>query len=160
MNLKPALFLDRDGVINKKRNDYVKDVEEFEFLPHVFEAIKHMKDLGFLIIVITNQSVVNRNIISEKKLKEIHDYMVNTLNKNSCKITKIYYCPHHPNEHCKCRKPNVGMIQQALNDFSIDLSKSILIGDSVTDIETAKKMKIKSILIKPNEFLIDVIKKI
>lgn len=142
------LFLDRDGVINKKRVDYVKNIDEIEFLPDIFNAIRKINELGFIIIIITNQSVVNRQIISEKKLNEIHDYMLSIMEKNSCKITKIYYCPHHPNENCKCRKPKTGMIEQAIKEFKIDLSNAILIGDSDSDIQVANKMKIKSIKIK------------
>lgn len=142
------LFLDRDGVINKKRIDYVKNIDEIEFLPDIFNAIRKINELGFIIIIITNQSVVNRQIISEKKLNEIHDHMLSIMEKNLCKIAKIYYCPHHPNENCKCRKPKTGMIEQAVEDFKIDLSNAVLIGDSDSDIQAANKMKIKSIKIK------------
>jgi D,D-heptose 1,7-bisphosphate phosphatase len=154
------LFLDRDGVINKKRVDYVKNIDEFEFLPDIFNAIRKINELGFIIIIITNQSVVNRQIISEKKLKQIHDHMLTVMEKNSCKITKIYYCPHHPNENCKCRKPKTGMIEQAVEDFKIDLSNALLIGDSDSDIQAANKMKIKSIKIKTNGNLNKLIKDI
>lgn len=157
MNIKPVVFLDRDGIINKKRNDYVKNIKEFEFLPNVFEAIKRMNDLGFKIIIITNQSVVNRQIISEEELEGIHKHMMNEFKEKSCEILKIYYCPHRPNENCNCRKPNVGMIQQAVKDLDIDLSNSLLIGDSDSDIEAAKKMKIKSIKMKTNQSLIELI---
>lgn len=146
----PVLFLDRDGVINKKRIDYVKNIDEFEFLPDIFNAIRKINELGFIIIIITNQSAVNRQIISEKKLDEIHDYMLSVMEKNSCKIARIYYCPHHPNENCKCRKPKTGMIEQAIEDFKIDLSNALLIGDSDSDIQAANKMKIKSIKIQTN----------
>lgn len=158
--MKSAIFLDRDGVINKKRTDYVKNIEEFEFLPNVFQAVKHMNDLGFLVIIITNQSIINRRIIPEKKLEEIHNYMKKMFEKNLCKITKIYHCPHRPDEKCICRKPNVGMLEQAVKDFKIDLSSSALIGDSITDIEAAKKMKIKSFLLKSNGDLLDIIPKL
>jgi len=157
MNDEPTIFLDRDGIINKKRNDYVKNINEFEFLPNVFEAIKKINELGFKIIIITNQSVVNRQIISEEELKGIHKYMMNEFKEKSCEISKIYYCPHKPNENCNCRKPNVGMIQQAVKDLDIDLSNSLLIGDSDSDIEAAKKMKIKSIKMKTNGSLIELI---
>lgn len=154
------LFLDRDGVINKKRADYVKNIDEIEFLPNIFNAIRKINELGFIIIIITNQSVVNRQIISEKKLNEIHDYMLTIMEENSCKIAKIYYCPHHPNENCECRKPKTGMIEQAVKDFKIDLSNAILIGDSDSDIQAADKMKIKSIKIKTNENLNELIRDI
>ena len=157
MKEKLVLFLDRDGVINKKRTDYVKTINELKFIPNIFNALKKFNDIGFIIIVITNQSVVNRKIISEIQLKEIHNHMLKTMEKNSCKIAKIYYCPHHPEEKCDCRKPNSGMIKQAMNDFEIKTQNAILIGDSETDIEAATKMKIKSIKIQTDGQLIDLI---
>ena len=157
MKEKLVLFLDRDGVINKKRTDYVKTINELKFIPNIFNALKKFNDIGFIIIVITNQSVVNRKIISEIQLKKIHNHMLKTMEKNSCKIAKIYYCPHHPEEKCDCRKPNSGMIKQAMNDFEIKTQNAILIGDSETDIEAATKMKIKSIKIQTNGQLIDLI---
>jgi len=157
MKEKLVLFLDRDGVINEKRLDYVKDINELKFLPNIFNAIKKFNDMGFIIIVITNQSVVNRKIISEIQLKEIHDHMLKTMEKNSCKIIKIYYCPHHPDEKCNCRKPNTGMIEQAIKDFKIKIPNAILIGDSESDIEAATRMKIKSMKIQINGQLADLI---
>jgi len=157
MKEKLVLFLDRDGVINKKRIDYVKTINELKFIPNIFNALKKFNDIGFIIIVITNQSVVNRKIISEIQLKEIHNHMLKTMEKNSCKIAKIYYCPHRPEEKCDCRKPNSGMIKQAMNDFEIKTQNAILIGDSETDIEAATKMKIKSIKIQTDGQLIDLI---
>jgi D-glycero-D-manno-heptose 1,7-bisphosphate phosphatase len=157
MKEKLVLFLDRDGVINEKRLDYVKDINELKFLPNIFNAIKKFNDMGFIIIVITNQSVVNRKIISEIQLKEIHDHMLKTMEKNSCEIIKIYYCPHHPDEKCNCRKPNTGMIEQAIKDFKIKIPNAILIGDSDSDIEAATRMKIKSIKIQINGQLADLI---
>ena len=110
-----------------------------------------------MIIIITNQSVVNRKIISEIQLKEIHDYMLKIMEKNSCKIAKIYYCPHHPDEKCKCRKPNTGMIEQAIKEFEIKIPNAILIGDSESDIEAATRMKMKSIKIQTDGQLLDLI---
>ena len=161
--MNPVLFLDRDGVINKKREDYVKNVGEFEFLPNIFEAIKKINNLGITIIVITNQSIVNRKIISKNQLNEIHDFMQNKMKEKSCSIKKIYFCPHHPDEKCSCRKPNTGMIEQAVKDFNIDLKNSLLIGDSESDIEVANRMKINSIKLETNgdlNYLIDNIKEI
>ncbi len=143
--MKQFLFLDRDGVINKKREDYVKTIQELEFIPGIFDAIKKLNSLGIHIIVITNQSVVNRKIISEDQLNKIHNFMLETMKEKSCTISKIYFCPHHPEERCVCRKPNTGMIEQAIKDFNINLSNTLLIGDSNSDIEAAKKMKIRSI---------------
>ena len=158
--MNPTLFLDRDGVINKKRKDHVKNINEFKFLPNVLTALKKLNHLGVSIIIITNQSVINRKIISEKQLKKIHEYMLKIMKENSCEITKIYYCPHHPDELCDCRKPNTGMIEQAIKDFKIDLSNTLLIGDSDSDIQAAYKMKIKSIKMQTDGNLNDLIEDI
>ena len=161
--MNPVLFLDRDGVINKKREDYVKNIGEFEFLPNIFEAIKKINNLGITIIVITNQSIINRKIILEDQLNEIHDFMQKKMKEKSCRIAKIYFCPHHPDEKCNCRKPNTGMIEQAVKDFNVDLKNSLLIGDSESDIEAANRMKINSIKLETNgdlNHLIDNIKEI
>ena len=161
--MNPVLFLDRDGVINKKREDYVKNIGEFDFLPNIFEAIKKINNLGITIIVITNQSIINRKIILEDQLNEIHDFMQKKMKEKSCRIAKIYFCPHHPDEKCNCRKPNTGMIEQAVKDFNVDLKNSLLIGDSESDIEAANRMKINSIKLETNgdlNHLIDNIKEI
>jgi D-glycero-D-manno-heptose 1,7-bisphosphate phosphatase len=152
------IFLDRDGVINENRDDYVKSIDEFIFLPNTIDAIKKFINLGFKIIIITNQSVINRGIISENELQNIHLHMLNELNKCQCQIEKIYFCPHRPNENCNCRKPRTGMIINALSDFSIDISKSWLIGDSNTDIELAKNMGLKSIKLERNGNLLKAVK--
>ena len=104
-----------------------------------------------------NLEVIKVDLLDSIQLKKIHNHMLKTMEKNSCKIAKIYYCPHHPEEKCDCRKPNSGMIKQAMNDFEIKTQNAILIGDSETDIEAATKMKIKSIKIQTNGQLIDLI---
>jgi len=88
--------LDRDGVINQNKDDYVKNIKEFIFLPNSVEAIKKLNQIGFSIIIITNQSVVNRGIITENMLEKIHEYMIEKIESQDGKITKIYYCPHRP----------------------------------------------------------------
>ena len=158
--MKRFLFLDRDGVINKKREDYVKTIQELEFIPGIFDAIKKLNSLGIYIIVITNQSIVNRKIVSEDQLNQIHEFMQKTMKEKSCTISKIYFCPHHPEEKCTCRKPNTGMIEQAIKDFNINLPDTLLIGDSNSDIEAAKKMKIRSIKLETDGNLNDLMDEI
>lgn len=142
-----AVFLDRDGVINKKRDDYVKSISEFVFLPNVEKAIKKLNDKNYLVIIITNQSAVNRGIITRSTLENIHGHMIHELSKKSCTITKIYYCPHRPDENCDCRKPHLGMIKKAVREFAIDISNSWLIGDSDSDIHAAMMMGLRWIKI-------------
>jgi len=145
-----TLFLDRDGVINKKReNDYVRKWEQFEFLPNVIEALKILNDFFDRIIIVTNQRGIGRGLMTEKDLDDIHQKMLSFLTKEEIKIDKIYYCPHdYKKEICNCRKPDIGMALQAKNDFpDIDFKKSIMVGDSLSDIEFGKKVGIKSFLI-------------
>jgi D-glycero-D-manno-heptose 1,7-bisphosphate phosphatase len=143
-----AVFLDRDGVINKRRDDYVKSIKEFVFLPNVVRSIKKLNKEGYLIIVITNQSVVNRGIITKNELDNIHFHMIHELKKKSCVIDKVYFCPHKPDENCQCRKPRLGMIKQAVEDFNIDISSSWMIGDSDSDIEAAKLARLQWVLVE------------
>jgi len=155
-----AVFLDRDGVINKKRVDYVKSVNEFVFLPNVFKAIKTLNDKGFLIIIVTNQSAVNRGIISEKELEMIHNFMLKKFKDSDCNISEVYVCPHRPDENCECRKPKTALLQKAIKDFQINVSDSWLIGDGITDIQAAKKVGLKSIMIPKDVDVLESVKKI
>jgi len=150
-NKNKAIFLDRDGVLNKKRNDYVKSIDELEIFPNIGREISKIKNQGFLIIVVTNQSVINRGIITKEKLFEIHSKIQDVLIKDKTSIDKFYFCPHRPDENCKCRKPNPGMILQAINEFSIDVSKSWMVGDSKTDIEAGRKAGCKTIFLDEND---------
>jgi len=155
--LKRIVFLDRDGVINQNRNDYVKNVNEFIFLPNSIEAIKKLNQIGFLIIIITNQSVVNRGIIPKKELEKIHEYMIKKIQMQEGKIEKVYYCPHRPDENCNCRKPKTGLFLEAMKDFDVDLLNSWFIGDSPSDQEAAESIGLRTIIIKRNGNLMDVI---
>jgi len=155
-----AIFLDRDGVINKKRDDYVKSIKELEIFPDIREGIFKLKKMGFLIIVITNQSVINRKIITTTELEKIHSTIQNFLKEKNCNIDRFYFCPHKPDENCNCRKPKTGLLLQAINDFSIDSSKSWLIGDCLTDIQAGEKVGCKSILLKDDLSFLEVIKRI
>ena len=138
--MKKAIFLDRDGVINKEKN-YLYKVEEFEFIDGVFETCRYFKNLGYLIIVITNQSGIARGIYSENDFIKLTDWMIKEFEKENVKIDKVYYCPHHPDftGKCSCRKPEPGMILKAKSEFGIDLKNSILVGDKNSDIEAGLK---------------------
>lgn len=140
---KKIVFLDRDGVINKDHG-YVGQIEEFEFVDGVFEACKYFSSLGYEIIVITNQSGIGRGYYTQEDFEKLTTYMLEKFKENGIKILKVYYCPHSPDIDCSCRKPNIGMIKNACNDFEIDLNKSWLIGDKISDIETAINANIKN----------------
>lgn len=134
-----TVFLDRDGVINRDSSSYIKSWKEFEFLPGSLEAIKLLTEESFTIILITNQSVINRGMVTQTGLMHIFSNMKEAILKKGGKITDIYYCPHMPNENCSCRKPAPGMVLSAQKKYNIDLSSSYFVGDSTKDIECAKR---------------------
>lgn len=148
---KKIIYLDRDGVINEDFG-YVYEIENFKFIDGVFEACREFLKLGFEIIIVTNQSGIGRNYYSLKDFETLTNYMLNEFKKKNIDILKLYFCPHNPEDNCYCRKPKEGMILQSLNDFSIDLKNSWLIGDKLSDLECAKNGNISnSILIDKKE---------
>lgn len=155
-----AILIDRDGVINANCNDYVKSWNEFKFLPGTKEAIKRINDFKWLLIIITNQSAIGRGIFTHETLNEIHTKMLKELSDYGCYINAIYYCPHHPDDNCDCRKPKPGLIIKAARDFNIDLSASWMIGDSDTDLEAGRVAGCKVIRVTNNKSLLDIIKQI
>ncbi len=155
--MKKAVFLDRDGVINKERKDYVKSIEEFQILNNIPKSIKMLKEKGFLVIVITNQSAINRGLITIETLNEIHNYLQNFLKENNTSIDGFYFCPHRPDENCKCRKPNPGMLIKAAQEHNIDMNQSFMIGNSLTDIQAAQKSGCKGILLNQNQALLELV---
>jgi D-glycero-D-manno-heptose 1,7-bisphosphate phosphatase len=144
---KKVVFLDRDGVINKDTS-YVSRIEDFEFIDGVFKACLHFKKLGFEIIIVTNQSGIGRAYFTQDDFNKLNEYMKKEFLKKGIEILDVFFCPHKPEDKCNCRKPKVGMIEQALNLYSIDLKKSWMIGDKSSDIQLAINSNIKnSILI-------------
>tara|TARA_Y100000310_G_C20141067_1_gene560296 strand:- start:26 stop:523 length:498 start_codon:yes stop_codon:yes gene_type:complete len=151
-----ALFLDRDGVINKNFG-YVFSIKNFVWLKNVKKAIKYAHSKKYLIIVITNQSGVARGIYSEIDVKKLHNEINKELKKMNCKIHDFFYCPFHPKygnrkyrKNSYLRKPNPGMILKAVKKWNIDLSKSLMIGDEKTDMLVAKKLNLRFIKKKYN----------
>ena len=132
-----AVFLDRDGVINQNRDDYVKDWSEFVFLPGVFRSLKCLSEKEFLIVVISNQSAIGRGLVDKEIIENIHNRMRAEIKKHGGRIDTIYYCPHTPEDKCGCRKPKPGLIKKAKSDLELDLKNSYLIGDAVSDMEAA-----------------------
>lgn len=140
--MNSAIFIDRDGTIIKERN-YTYKPDEVELLPTVAEAIKLMKDKGFKIIVVTNQSGIGRGYFSLQEFQSTNARLFELLKANSevrhrAEIDKIYFCPHRPEDNCECRKPKPGMVNQAVSEFNIDLKSSYIIGDRSEDIELGK----------------------
>jgi len=140
-----AVFLDRDGTINVEV-EYLSRVEDFQFIPGAPLALKRLKDAGFLLIVVTNQSGIGRGYYDENALKAVHDHMHAELAAFGAGVDACYFCPHHPKhasgeylKECDCRKPLPGMLLQAARELDIDLAASFMIGDKLADIEAGLK---------------------
>jgi histidinol-phosphate phosphatase family protein len=145
-----TLFLDRDGVINKKLpGDYVKSITDFEFLPFVKEAIALLNQYFGRVIVITNQQGIGKGIMQTSDLKKIHDFMCSEIAKNGANINRIYYCPDVAGSSSPTRKPETGMALLAKKDFpEIYFAKTIMAGDSITDMEFGKNLKMTTVYIQ------------
>lgn len=143
--MNKALFLDRDGVVNVEIN-YLYKKEDFVFVEGILELCNYFQKLGYIIIVVTNQSGIARGYYDEASFEALSRWMVEEFSENGIEIKKVYYCPHHPeiSGECSCRKPNPGMILDAKNEFNIDLKNSILVGDKESDIEAALAAGIKT----------------
>ena len=131
-----ALFLDRDGIINVDHG-YTYKIEDFEFSEGIFSLLKIFKNAGYLIFVITNQSGIGRGYYDESDFYTLTAWMTETFAKKGITIEKVFYCPHTPDAKCRCRKPDIGMIEQALSKYPLDLKHSWMIGDKVSDITLA-----------------------
>lgn len=142
-----TIFLDRDGVINENRSDYVKSWREFCFLPGSKEAIANLTKAGYRIVVCTNQAGVARGIISNKTVEDIHRHMVAEIADVGGIIERVYYCPHGKDENCFCRKPRPGMLLRACAELGIDMHDALFIGDSISDIQAALAAGIHPILV-------------
>ena len=139
--MNKAVFLDRDGTISHEVG-YVDRIEKFSLYPFTPEALKIFRDLGYLLVVVTNQSGVARGFFTEDLLRKVHERMLVELEREGVSIDAIFYCPHHPsvNGVCRCRKPGTGMIDEAVKRFNIDPKRSIVIGDKWSDVELGRRV--------------------
>jgi D-glycero-D-manno-heptose 1,7-bisphosphate phosphatase len=161
MNKKiKAVFLDRDGVINKNKDDYVKNIAELEFLQNIEKPIRELNKKNFFVVIITNQSAINRGLTTVNNVKIIHEKIQEHLHQHNAHFDDLYFCPHTPIENCFCRKPNPGLLLQAIDEHNIDPKKSWMIGDRNSDIIAGKKAGCKTILIEPNFNLANAVKQI
>lgn len=164
MSKNKVIFLDRDGVIMKDIG-HLTSIKDIKFLPQIFSALKHAFNNNYKLIIITNQSVVGRGLITTKELKEIHDYIKKKFISKKIKIHDIFFCPHHPKygigkykKKCKCRKPGNLLIEKAIKKYNIDRDSSLFIGDKVTDKIASKKSQVKFLFRSKNLFLNQIIK--
>lgn len=156
-NRQRAIFLDRDGTMNVSKG-FISNAEDLELIPGTIEAIKAINKSGALAIVITNQPVIARGECSFEELHNIHNKLKTLLGEKGAFVDDIFYCPHHPDKgfegevpelkfDCECRKPKTGMIDEAVDKYNIDLSKSYMVGDSTMDLELARNAGVKSVLV-------------
>lgn len=143
-----GILLDRDGVINAERADYVKSWDEFVFLPGALDALQRLAMLPYPIVVVTNQSVIGRGIVARSVIDEIHQRAQQTIHAAGGRIDGFFLCPHHPDEGCRCRKPQPGLLLQAAEVFGFSLDEAIFIGDAITDYLAAVAAGAHSILVQ------------
>ncbi len=154
MEKKPAVFFDRDGVLNIDHG-YVYRQEDFEWMPGAIEAIKWLNNQGYLVFVVTNQSGIARGYYTEEAVHALHAYILMDLKRNNAHIDAFYYCPHYAkgtiaqySVDCTCRKPGSGMLVQAMSEWPIDTTRSLMIGDKKSDILAAEAAGISGYLFK------------
>jgi D-glycero-D-manno-heptose 1,7-bisphosphate phosphatase len=144
---RPAVFLDRDGVINRRRLDHVKSWSEFEFLPTALDALRALRDEGTTAVVVTNQSAIGRGLMTFAELDRIHQRMLDEVRAIGGDIAAVYSCPHIPDAGCGCRKPAIGLLELAADDLRLSLRDSVLVGDSDSDIGAARSAGCQPVLV-------------
>lgn len=148
---KKAIFLDRDGVINAKlpEDRYVKRPAELALMPDVADALRRLRGLGYLLVIVTNQRGIGRGFMTAEDLEAVHDHLKRELSRGDAQIDAVYYCPHDIWESCMCRKPEPGLILTAASDWDIDLKASYLVGDSPSDMEAGHRAGTRTVRITP-----------
>ena len=142
--MQKIVFLDRDGTISKEYlDDAWKYIDTPELLNNTIEGLKKIKDLGYKMIILTNQNLIADGIITYKQYEDYNNKLINYLKENDIDILKTYCCPHNNMDNCNCKKPKTGMIDMCLKEFEIDLSNSFYIGDRYSDYELAKKFNLR-----------------
>lgn len=152
--MRRAVFLDRDGVLNKDPPHYAHRLDQLELLPRSGTAVKILNEYGYLVIIISNQSGVARGYYTENEVSIFNNALLMKIQEFGGEVDAIYYCPHHPDAKiekyrltCNCRKPNPGMLLQAAKEHNIDLQKSYVVGDKCSDIEAGKNAGCQTILV-------------
>jgi len=155
--MNKAVFLDRDGVINRDISDYTYRLEDFKILEGVIEAMKIFRDKGYKMIVITNQGGIGKKLYTHKDVHILHDHLIKILAAENIHLDEIYYCPHHPvSSNCLCRKPGSIMIEKALARFEIDPKQSYFIGDMDRDVEAGINAGVTPVKIESNTSLMKI----
>lgn len=146
------MLIDRDGVINRDSDQYIRSVEEWVPLPGSLEAIADLTRAGFTVIVITNQSGIGRSLFDVATLERIHAAMCRAAETAGGRIAAVYYCPHLPDDGCDCRKPRPGMLLEAARDFGVSLAGVPFVGDKASDVDAARAAGAEPVLVGPAEY--------
>ena len=141
-----VVFIDRDGTLVEEKH-FLSKVEEVNFIPGSIEAVKTFKGVGYKVVAISNQSGVGRKILTEKMVETISDYIQSELTKKGARLDGNYYCPHHPDDNCACRKPEAGLLKKASEQLNLDLNDAIIVGDKLSDVLLGKRIGAKTILV-------------
>jgi D-glycero-D-manno-heptose 1,7-bisphosphate phosphatase len=151
---RPAVFLDRDGTIVREA-DYLRSPEELRLLPRAADAIRRLNEIGFAVVVATNQSGVARGLLTEDDLAQVHRTLQQRLAKRGARLDHIYFCPHHPTagrgryrQECSCRKPAPGMLLRAAEELGLDLSRCFAVGDSPRDLIAGRQAGCRTVLVR------------
>ncbi|MCX6275540.1 MAG: HAD family hydrolase [Bacteroidetes bacterium] len=153
-----AVFLDRDGVINREQSRYVTHLEDFIINDGVVEALKIFRDKNYLLIVISNQGGISKGLCTKEEVDYLHLHLQRVMSNKGIEISEVYYCPHHPDvTNCICRKPDSQMLEKAMARFNINPLQSYFIGDAERDIEAGKKAGVKTIKVEANQSLMEVV---
>jgi D-glycero-D-manno-heptose 1,7-bisphosphate phosphatase len=142
-----TVFIDRDGVINENRADHVKSWSEFSFLPGAVGAIVRLTRAGVRVFVVTNQAIVNRGMVSPAQIDEVNQAMVREIDRHGGHVEAVAYCPHRPDERCLCRKPEPGLLLSLAHRFGLDLRRSTIVGDALTDLQAGRAVGSQTILV-------------
>ena len=145
--VRKAVFLDRDGVINRNLNNYVRSIESVHIIPRSLQAIANLAKSEYAVVIVTNQSAIGRGLMTKEIAQDINRFVLEKIQSANGIIDGIYLCPHHPKAHCACRKPKPGMLVQAAAELNLDLENSWLIGDAITDVQAAIAAKVKPVMV-------------
>ena len=157
------ILFDRDGVINIEKS-YLHKIEDFEYETGVIEGLKKLKELGYRFLIITNQAGIARGYYTEDDYLKLEKFIMDDLKNKGISIEKTYYCPHHPEgkgiyrKECECRKPDIGNFLMAINEFSIDVKNSFMVGDRITDLIPAEKLGFKTVIVKTGYGMENIVK--
>ncbi|MDT3779544.1 HAD family hydrolase [Nitrospira sp. MA-1] len=152
-----AVFLDRDGTLNHDTG-YVTTPEQLVLFPGVPEAIARLNQLGAMVLLVTNQSAIGRGMMTIEGLEAIHERLAEMIRPYGAWIDGIFFCPHHPQDGCECRKPKAGLINQAVNRFALDVSQCYLVGDKRSDLEAAQTASVPGVLVMTSTYSADVVR--